>query len=48
MDVNQTYCNNFAIYINIKSLYCTPEVNVICQLKENGKGAGGEEREDLT
>ena len=30
MDVNQTYCgDHFTIYINIKSLYCIPETNII-------------------
>ena len=43
-----TYCNNFAIYTNIESLCRTPEINVNFQLKEKGKGAGGEEREDLS
>ena len=30
IDVNQTYCDDhFAIYINIKSLCCMPETNIM-------------------
>ena len=30
MDINQTYCgDHFTIYTNIKSLYYTPETNII-------------------
>ena len=33
MGVHQNYCgNHFAVYTYIKSLCCTPETNVICQL----------------
>ena len=28
-DVNQTYCGDFTIYTNIKSLCCTPETNIM-------------------
>lgn len=28
-DVNQVYCDNFAIYTNTKSLYCTPITTII-------------------
>ena len=41
MDVNWTYCgDHFVIYMNIKSLCCTPganECNVVCQLYFNKK-----------
>lgn len=31
MDVNYTYCcDHFAVYTNIESLGCIPEINVIC------------------
>lgn len=32
MDVNQTYGNHFAIYINIKSPYCIPEGHIMLYL----------------
>ena len=36
MDVYQTYCDHFAIYINIKSLCCIAENKIIiCQLHHN-------------
>ena len=37
--VNKTYCDGFTIYKTIKSLCCTPEVNIyyimLCQLYGN-------------
>lgn len=36
MDVNQTYWGDyFAIYTNIKLLYCTSETNIVHQLHLN-------------
>ena len=26
---NQTYCDHFVVYTNIKSLYCSPETNTM-------------------
>ena len=41
MDANCTYCgDHFATYMNIKSLHCTPETNVmsiIPQIKKKNK-----------
>ena len=35
-DVNWTYCgDHFIMYKNIKSLYCTPETNIILYVKYN-------------
>lgn len=28
-DGNQTYCDQFVVYTSIKSLFCTPESNVM-------------------
>ena len=38
MDVNQTYGNHFAIYINIKSLYCIPEGHIMLYLNYTPTG----------
>ena len=55
MNVNQTYCgDHFAIYTNIKSLYCTPETNVMLYVKlflnkskeESEKGKKGEKEKE--
>jgi len=33
MDIDRTYCgDHFMLYTNIESLYCTPEINILCQL----------------
>ena len=32
MDINWTYGDHFTTYTDVKSLCCTPEINVICQL----------------
>lgn len=37
MDINKTYCDNFAIYTNIESLYYTLETNVLRELHLNKK-----------
>ena len=33
IDVNQTHCSDkyIVVFTNIKSCYCTPETNVVCQ-----------------
>jgi len=31
-DVNQTYCDHFAIYANTESSHCTPETNIMLQV----------------
>lgn len=36
LGVNWTYCDYFAVYINIESLCCTAETNtVVCQKKKS-------------
>ena len=33
MDVNWSYCNDyFALCTNIKSLHCTPEINIVLSI----------------
>lgn len=35
MDINKTYCNNFAIfYTYIKSLFCTPKTNAMLYVND--------------
>ena len=29
MDVNQTCCDHIAIYSNVESLHCMPEINIM-------------------
>ena len=41
IDVNDTYCgDHFAIYINIESLCCIPETNIMLYVNYTSKNGG--------
>lgn len=33
ININQTYCDHFAMYTNVESLHCTPETNMLLYLQ---------------